>query len=248
MSETPVALVTGAASGLGQATAERLSAQGWRVAGLDRAAIAPGGPCAYTEVVDVTDEAAVRTGVTAMVAALGRVDALVCCAGIAGSAVGDGPADKLTKAALDAVFAVNLRGTALVVAAAWPALVASRGSIVLVSSILGLTGGGGPFASHGYVMSKGGITAFTKALAASGRDHGVRANAVAPGLVDTPMAARALNRPQVREYVRDRQPLTRGPIPPGAVADVIAFLCSSGAAAVTGQVIAVDAGWGLDPA
>lgn len=71
------------------------------------------------------------------------------------------------------------------VSAAWDALVRGHGSIVLVSSVLGLTGGGGPFRSTAYMISKGGLVAFTRALAAQGRAAGVRANCVAPGLVAT---------------------------------------------------------------
>ena len=238
----PVALITGAASGIGLATAHSLREAGWRVVGLDRSA--PAGDVAGDHrVADVLDEGAVR----ASVASLERLDAVICSAGVSGSAVGDGPVGTSSAEAFDTVVGVNLRGAFVTVSAAWDALVRGRGSIVLVSSVLGLTGGGGPFRSTAYMISKGGLVAFTRALAAQGRAVGVRANCVAPGLVATPFAGRALADDAIVGYVRDRQPLTEGPIEAEDVAASIAFLCSPAARAVTGQVLAVDAGWRLDP-
>lgn len=240
------ALVVGAASGLGLASARRLAQDGWTVAGLDRQPV-PDGPCAQSACIDVRDESETRDAIAELISRLDRLDALICCAGISGSSVGDGPAGEVKGAAFDAVMDVNLRGTAIAVSASWSALASARGAIVVMSSVLGITGGGGPFHSTAYIASKGGLIAFTRALAAQGRSVGVRANCLAPGLVDTPLSARATTDPDVRSYVDDRQPLTGGPMSAEAVADVAAFLCSTESRAVTGQVIAVDAGWGLDP-
>lgn len=173
---TRTALVTGAASGIGLATAGRLGGSGWQVVGVDRT---------------------------------------------------DGPG---------VAHQVDVHDTE-----------ALRGSVVLVSSVLGLTGGGGPFRSTAYITSKGALVALTKALAAQGCEVGIRANCVAPGLVATPFAGRALTDDAVGRYVASRQLLTGGPIEPASVAATIAFLCSADADAITGQVLAVDAGWRLDP-
>jgi NAD(P)-dependent dehydrogenase (short-subunit alcohol dehydrogenase family) len=245
--DAPVALITGAASGIGLATVRSLRDAGWHVAGLDRS-FPPDGPEENHHVADVRDERSVRDAVRRAVAPLGRLDALVCSAGVSGSSVGDGPAGASTASAFDAVVGVNLRGAFVTVTAAWDALSRGGGSIVLVSSVLGLTGGGGPFRSTAYVVSKGGLVALTRALAAEGRAVGVRANCVAPGLVDTPLASRVLADAEIGGYVRERQALVGGPIAPASVAASIAFLCSSGASAITGQVLAIDGGWGLDPA
>lgn len=243
-----VAVVTGAASGIGLATARELDRAGWSVVGIDREPAAgerqPGIP---HEQADVRDERAVRAAVERVANRYGRLDALVCCAGVSGSPAGDGPLGDTGGAEFDAVVGVNLRGAFVTVAAAWDALTRGGGSVVLVSSVLGLTGGGGPFRSTAYTVSKGGLVALTRTIASQGRASGVRANCVAPGLVETPFAARALADERIGAYVRARQPLAGGPIAPERIAATISYLCSDAAGDVTGQVLAVDAGWGLDP-
>jgi len=241
-----VALVTGAASGIGRATAALLRAQGWWVAGLDRDPI-PAGAVDHTSTVDLRDDNGIVQAVDAAAATHGRLDALVCAAGISGSSAGDGPIGSGSAAAFDTLVAVNLRGAFLVADAAWSALAVRGGSVVTVSSVLGLTGGGGPFRSHAYIVTKAGLVGLTRALAAQGRAVGIRSNCVAPGLVDTPLAVRATTNPVVGAYVADRQPLTGGPIAAADVAAAIAYLCSDAARAITGQTLAIDAGWHLDP-
>lgn len=236
----PAALLTGGASGIGLATARRLTASGWQVTALDQH---PAPPDIASVAIDVQDEDALRR----VVGAHERLDALVCCAGISGSSAGDGPVASTTGLAFDTVIGVNLRGAFLTASAAWPALIAAHGAIVTVSSVLGLTGGGGPFRSHAYITAKGGLITLTRALAAEGRAVGVRANCVAPGLVDTPLGARASTDPAIASYVADRQPLTAGIMDPADVAGAILFLCSSDARAITGQILTIDAGWSLDP-
>lgn len=245
--EASTALVVGAGSGIGLATASKLAEAGWQVAGIDRNAVS-GGPCHAFRTADVLDEDAARAAVRELVADLGGLTSLIYCAGISGSAVGDGPVVDATGPTFDQVIGTNLRGAVIVTSQAWPALVANRGNIVLISSILGVTGGGGPFRSTAYITSKGGLVTLTRTLAAEGRTAGVRVNCVAPGVVDTPFARRTSADAGVARYVQHRQPLTDGQIPVDAVADVVQFFCSPAAAAVTGQVLAADAGWGLDPA
>jgi NAD(P)-dependent dehydrogenase (short-subunit alcohol dehydrogenase family) len=237
------AIVTGGASGIGAAVTRQLLDEGWTVEVLDRQGPAP--PGAQHIPIDLRDpEAVTRIGGEL---AQTPLDALVCSAGISGSAVGDGPVHQASAAAFDEVVGVNLRGTFLVTGATWPALVAARGAVVTVSSVLGLTGGGGPFRSHAYIASKGGLVALTIALAVEGRAHGIRANCVAPGLVRTPLAERAEKDDGVMTYVRARQALIDDLIAPELVARTIGFLLSPAGAAITGETIAVDAGWHLAP-
>ncbi|GAA4153746.1 SDR family oxidoreductase [Phytohabitans flavus] len=239
------AVVTGGASGIGAATCAALLDAGWAVTSLDLRPSADGR--ARSAVADVTDAAGLADAI-ADAAAEGRgIQALVCAAGVSGSALGDGPVDTVSAAAFDAVVGVNLRGAFLTVGAAWPHLAAAGGAaVVTVSSVLGLTGGGGPFRSHAYITAKGGLLSFTKALAAYGRPAGVRANCVAPGVVRTPFAQRVSDDPALLAYVTAKQPLTGGPIDPGDIGGLIAFLVGPDSRAITGQTIAADGGWRLD--
>jgi NAD(P)-dependent dehydrogenase (short-subunit alcohol dehydrogenase family) len=239
-------LVTGGASGIGHAVARRALAAGLQVTVLDRQPAQLDG--ARSIQVDVTDGDALRAAVDAAIRDVGGLDALVCAAGVSGSSQGDGPVASASQEAFDTVIAVNLRGIFLTASAAWPALTAARGCIVTVSSVLGLTGGGGPFRSHAYIASKGGIVALTRALAAEGAHVGIRANCVAPALVRTPLAGRVADDPGLRRYVAARQPLIGGLMDADDIAGPIEFLYSDASRAVTGQVLAVDGGWTLEPA
>ncbi|MGN9914204.1 SDR family NAD(P)-dependent oxidoreductase [Phytohabitans sp. LJ34] len=242
---TPHAVVTGGASGIGAATCAALLDAGWAVTSLDLR------PCADSRVrsavADVTDAAGL-TAAIADAAAGGRgIRALVCAAGVSGSALGDGPVDTVRPEVFDTVVGVNLRGAFITVGAAWPHLVAAAGAaVVTVTSVLGLTGGGGPFRSHAYITAKGGLVSFTKAVAAYGQTAGVRANCVAPGVVRTPFARRIDDDPALLAYVAAKQPLTGGPLDPADVGALIAFLVGPHSGAVTGQTIAADGGWRLD--
>jgi len=244
-SERRHVVITGGASGIGAAVMQRALRAGHRVTVIDRSPSAAAGSTAYA--VDVTDAEALRAAMHDAIAAGNGLDALVCAAGIAGSSVGDGAVASVAPAAFDTVINTNLRGAFLAVGAAWDALRESRGSIVTVASVLGLTGGGGPFRSHAYISSKGGLIALTRALAADGLPVGVRANCVAPALVATPLTARVSDDDELRSYVARRQPLLGGFMQPDDVAAPIEFLYSTAARAVTGQVLAVDAGWTLEP-
>jgi 3-hydroxybutyrate dehydrogenase len=241
----PHALVTGGASGIGAATCAALLDAEWTVTSVDLRPSADGR--VRSAVADVTDAAGLAAAIDAAAAEGRGIRALVCAAGVSGSALGDGPVDTVSAEAFDAVVGVNLRGAFLAAGAAWPHLAAAPGSaVVTVASVLGLTGGGGPFRSHAYIAAKGGLVSLTKALAAYGRAAGVRANCVAPGLVRTPFAQRVSDDPALLAYVTAKQPLTGGPLEPGDVGELIAFLVGPRSRAITGQTIAADGGWRLD--
>ncbi|GAA2931102.1 SDR family oxidoreductase [Microbacterium luteolum] len=183
------ALVTGAASGIGRATALALAAEGVRVALLDRDAsalreTASGCRDAVILVADVTDEDEVRAAVESGAASLGRLDAVVCCAGISGP-VGTSIEDTAL-ADWQAVFAVNVTGAFLVLKHSLPALrAAPAASVVLLASDSAVVASPGMVP---YAASKAALVQFGRALSVDLADTRIRVNAVAPSIVDTPMS------------------------------------------------------------
>jgi NAD(P)-dependent dehydrogenase (short-subunit alcohol dehydrogenase family) len=238
------ALVTGGASGIGRAVAHRLGREGAAVTLLDvnlsaaRAVaeeLVAGGIAAQAVAADVADAGAVRAAMGAARAGLGAVHVLVCSAGISGFS----PLLDMTEAQWDRMLAVHLRGTFLVTQAALPDMLAARwGRIVTISSVGGLRGG--PNLTH-YAAAKAGVIGFTKALALEVGAQGVTANAVAPGLVDTPMLRGSGMPAELLEQSRRQIPVGRLGTPED-VAAACAFLVSEEAGFVTGQVLSPNGG------
>jgi NAD(P)-dependent dehydrogenase (short-subunit alcohol dehydrogenase family) len=224
------ALVTGAAGGIGQAVCAALRADGYEVLGVDRE---PG-----DHVADLTDEAAVAH----VLAAAGPLDLVFNGAGISGrSRFGDGPVESIPRSGWDAVLEANLTSVFLVCKHAIPALrAAGGGAIVNLASVLGLVGDA-DFATHAYAASKGAIVALTRAMAVTYAPERIRVNAIAPGLIETPMSARAQADPRILARMQELQPLTGALGRPQDVARAAVYL--AGAEFVTGQVLAVDGGW-----
>lgn len=241
-----VAVISGASGGIGRAAVEAFLAAGARVVALDRAAPAlpPPGPDLLPLAGDVTVPAACAAAVEAALARWGALHVLFNVAGISGRRLGDGPTHLCSLEGWDAVLEGNLRSVFLMCRAALPALIASGGgSIVNLASVLGLVGGGEAFATHAYAASKAGVVGLTRAIAVHYAPQRVRANALAPGLTATPMAARALGDDAVLAHVRRMQPLLAGPVGAPQVAAAAVFLASEAAAAITGAVLPVDGGW-----
>jgi NAD(P)-dependent dehydrogenase (short-subunit alcohol dehydrogenase family) len=239
----PVALVTGAARGIGLATARRFLAEGHAVALLDidepalRAAVAGLGtadavlglPC------DVAEAAAVEAAVAQAAAHFGRLDAVVNNAGVAVFR----PILETTPEDWARVLAVNLTGPFLVTRAAAPLMAAGGGgAVVNVTSISGLRASTLRVA---YGTSKAGLAHLTKQQAVELAALGIRVNAVAPGPVETAMA-RAVHTPAIRRDYHDHIPLGRYGTEE-EIAEAILFLCGRGARYVTGQVLAADGGF-----
>jgi len=122
------------------------------------------------------------------------------------------------------------------------------GSVVIVSSVLATSPAPSHFSTHAYAAAKGALNSLTISIAAYYARDGIRVNAIAPGLVDTPMAARAASDPEIVDYARRKQPLAAGLIQPDDVAGTAVFLLSDESAMLTGQVIAVDGGWSVTEA
>jgi NAD(P)-dependent dehydrogenase (short-subunit alcohol dehydrogenase family) len=233
-----VALVTGAAGGIGGASAELLAAEGALVFGVDLA----DGFRGYRA--DLTSSAAAEAAVSAAVEHHGRLDVVVTAAGISGRRYGDGPAHACTEEAWDRVMGANLKSVFLTCKYALPHLMdAGGGSIVNISSVIGLVGGDDDFATHAYGTSKGGVIALTRGIAVHYARYGVRCNVICPGVTDTPMAHRSVGDPRIRARLHDLQPLTGEPARPEDVAAAVLYLAGPDSAFVTGAVLPVDGGW-----
>ena len=250
MPDDRVALITGGASGIGAATADRLARDGVRLvladidsAGLDRSIERLGGADrALGVVADVRAFADCERAVGAAVERFGRLDILVNCAGV----WVEGPTDTMTEADWDRVIDVNLKGTFAMCRHAIPALEASGGCIVNVSSDAGLWGNKGAAI---YCASKGGVTVLSKALAVELASRGVRVNAVCPGDVDSPMIryqAETFGGGDPDKYLADLLAAYPQKTPrfirPDEIAELIAYLCSERAAPITGAAISIDFG------
>ena len=247
--EDRVVLVTGGGSGIGRATALDVAARGGVPAILDRdakgvtetaALVTAAGAHALELPADVADEDAMRDAIERTASELGSLDGVVTAAGIF-----DGPdlqplAD-VTLETFNRVLSINLTGTFLAIKYALPHLVRSEGgrsSVVTIASTAALRGHG--FGS-GYTASKGGVAALTKLVAVQYGPHGVRANCICPGAVDTPMTNGAWENDASRARMKRAIPL--GVVAQAAeIASVAGFLLSADASHLTGQVMAVDGG------
>jgi NAD(P)-dependent dehydrogenase (short-subunit alcohol dehydrogenase family) len=232
-------VVTGAASGIGLATAQRLLAEGGSVVGADLAAPPDLGPDFRFVSADVTDEAAIAA---VLAAVPDRLDGVVHAAGVAGG----GPVHLLDRAEWERV--INLTGTFLVAKAALarmidqPRVDGERGSIVTLASIEGLEGTAGGSA---YNASKGGVVLLTKNIALDYGPSGIRANAICPGFIETPMTGSVFGLPGMegpKASITEEHALQRMGLPE-EIAATAAFLLSPDASFISGQAIAVDGGY-----
>ena len=243
--DNKLTLITGAGGGLGSALALGFAREGARVIVADidgaratavAAQIQATGGQAWGEVLDVTDRDATRRWATELTQRLGPIDVLVNNAGISGRGKVDDPqAPELW----DRILRVNLDGLFNVTHAFIPALKQTRGNVVNLSSIVAFVSG---VSTAGYVASKGAVRSLTQVLARDLAPHGVRVNAVAPGLMLTEMVRPQLDTPGGTDWFMKRAPMARGGEPEEVVGPVV-FLASAMASYVNGVVLPVDGGF-----
>lgn len=223
-----VAMVSGGASGIGAAVAERLEAEGATVVRCDITATDGGVMC------DITDPESCAAAVAETLEQYEQLDILANVAGIASmNRIEDVSAEMWRK-----VIDVNLTGTFLLTQAALPPLIQAKGAIVNMASLAGLQGT--PY-NAAYCASKGGVIAMTRSMAVELAPTGVRVNAVCPGAVDTPLLA-GVNLPEDANFdllMRSVSTLG-GVIEPAEVAAAVAYLASSEAASISGTTLTID--------
>jgi 3-oxoacyl-[acyl-carrier protein] reductase len=239
-------IVTGSGSGIGRATAQRAAREGAAVGVLDRhaenaeataALVRDAGGTAGAYACDVADDASVAAAVGAVNSDLGRVGGVVTAAGIF-----HGPdlrlAHEVSVEDFLVVLGVNLVGTFAVIKHALPHLMEGGGAIVTIASTAAIRGHG---QGAGYTASKGGVDALTRLLAVQYGPHGVRANCICPGGVDTPMTGGTFATEQALQRARRTIPLGRY-AQPEDIGDVAVFLLGDDARHLTGSTLAVEGG------
>jgi NAD(P)-dependent dehydrogenase (short-subunit alcohol dehydrogenase family) len=234
------AIVTGAASGIGRATAQRLAAEGARVLAVDVNADGLAETAAGRDMHTLVADVAAADGPARILAAartrLGGVALLANIAGIGGSHRAEITPDE----ELDRLWSVNLRSLFRLSRDALPDLRATRGAIVNIASIFAMVGFQGTAA---YAAAKAGVIGMTMQMAADEGPHGVRVNAIAPGLIETAMTEKRIaGSAWFRGQMTEATPLGRAGTP-ADIAGAIAFLFSADAAFITGQTLVVDGGW-----
>jgi NAD(P)-dependent dehydrogenase (short-subunit alcohol dehydrogenase family) len=236
-----VAIVTGAGSGIGAATARALAERGDHVVCADvkveaarQTAESLANAIAFE--VDVRSGASCDEMVEQALRSYGDVDSIVTCAGVEKHGV----AHEFSEEDFDWIMDVNVKGTWLSARSAVRAMIKAGhgGTVVMIGSINSMVGNPGAMA---YCASKGGVLMLGRALALDWAPFGVRVNIVGPGVVDTPMSARSLSIPERRAKMMEKTPLGR-PAPPEEIASVIAFLTSDASSFMTGAYVPVDGG------
>ncbi|MCX4697339.1 SDR family oxidoreductase [Streptomyces sp. NBC_01373] len=225
-------LVAGAQGGIGAACVNAARAAGAQVFEADR------------DTYDITVSAGAEAAVARAAEALGGLDGIVHAVGMSGRRLGDGPVDECGDEAWREVHRVDLDSVFYLLRAGLRRLSGSGGSIVVIGSALASTLDE-DFLTAAYASAKGALVPLVRSAAFTGAPKGVRVNIVAAGLVDTPMAARAMANPAIQDRMPRLMPLGARACSPEEIADTAVWLLSDASSRTTGAVVPVDGGWHL---
>ena len=257
-----VCLITGS-TGIAAAAAERCVAEGAAVFIVsrtadhardlaERLAAGAGGTRIGWAAADLANEAETDAAIAAAVERFGRIDGCFSVAGGSGRRFGDGPIHELTMDGWDRTLELNLRSQALTCRAAvrqmltqGPNSSGTCGSILLMGSVTASDPVPAFFATHAYAAAKGATTALMISMATTYASDGIRVNAVAPSLTDTPMATRASGDTRIRAFARRKQPLAGEMMDPWEVAHAAVYFLSDESRVITGQLLKIDGGWSV---
>ncbi len=252
--EGKTGVITGAGSGIGRASAVLFAREGANIGLLDinadalqetYAMIAASGGSALSIPTDMTDEQAVDDAFATVASRFGRLDIAFNVAGASGRRWGDGPVAECTLEGWQRTLDVNLTSAFLGSRAAVRRMLEQPegGSIINLSSVLGMVGGDEDFATHAYAASKAGVIGLTRAIATYYASRRIRANVICPGLIATGMSQRAQSNEAIRARLPQLQPLTGDFGAADDVAMAALYLGSDESRFTTGAVLTVDGGW-----
>lgn len=245
-------VIIGGTTGLGLSAAKACLCAGAAVVACGRnpesvaSAQATLGPGAKVFVGDATDPNSAQVAIRTAIDSFGRFDALYHVAGGSGRQAGDGPLHEVSDAGIEETLQLNLVSLVYSNRAAARVFLerGSGGSVLNIGSVLGFSPSPGFFATHIYAAAKSAVIGLTKSCAAYYAPHNIRFNVIAPALVDTPMAQRAISDETIQRFIRGKQPLDGGrPGRPDDLDAAVVFFLSDESRYVTGQVLAVDGGW-----
>ncbi len=247
-------VIIGGTTGIGLSAAQAFQRQGAGVValGLDKVtsirAMEVLGRNAHVLTGDATEEGQAEAAIAKCIERFGGFDGLYHVAGGSGRRFGDGPLHDLSLDSWEKTLQLNLTSVMLSNRAAVRQFLAqnSGGTLLNMGSALAFSPAPQFFSTHAYAAAKAAIEGFTKSIAAFYATQNIRANVIAPGLTETPMAQRAIQNDNIMQYVRQRQPLDGGRAgQPHDLDGMASLLLSDAAGFITGQVIAVDGGWKL---
>lgn len=249
-------IVAGGTSGIGLTCVHLLRSRGAHVVAIGKPGGIKSGDSADFEKLtihaDLTDSASCNAACDRALELLGRLDCVVHTVGGSARAAGDGPLDRCTDEGWQAALNLNLDSAFHVVRWGVRKLLENprdrmgqRGCVTVVGSVLADRPSPRHFGTIGYAVAKAGLEGLVRNAAATYASEGIRVNMLKPGLVDTPMAARAIHDPVIAEFLRSKQPLTSGPVSAEACAQAILTLIDPRNAGLTGSILTLDGGWSV---